>query len=440
MRSIIFFSFFLCMTCSKVLAEELGPPDVYASVLRSLPETGNASTQTTLLQEALPLDEWQIVGDPAAEAKLAKLLDYSSQEPTWLSRWQAAGLLTGYSGFLQTAEWGRLPFNAQEKAEFDELLEKLFSKSGETYVPKPPYQTFLDLKRTYDRTLADWQATPSESRTPELERRLNTARAQFENYTKSGDGTSIRLADRRLRSLRGYDYVSFGQRAQSVFKANSALPSDISPPLRTVASAKSNWIVVEVNLSSLKEIKFGYDPTSVARYWCCDAELRSDDPAIIRLHFELAYVNISRPWMDEDVAFGVARQLWRYPENMSSATLSSGAPASSDNWLGQLTYIPRSYLVVRNLQLSIPDDPRIYRAIRRAIAGNAKLRIGPFAVAGTFQTDLGPVEVIPHLSGSDLLVVPTLQIIGSSGSLMPIAPQPRSDLVWQSQLPKLPID
>jgi len=298
------------------------------------------------------------------------------------------------------------------------------------------------LKSAYEQVLAEWQATPIDQRTTELGNKLSAARTTFDAFGKTTEGASLRIADRRLRALLGYDYSELGRRAQDTFKRQTmdsngvAARSAIYPSLPSLVVG-AGWLTVNFVLSTADPPQFGYTPP-LHQYWCCGTAELDGQVIVTKIQFEMAKTIVSRPWLDGDAAFGAGRNVWRFGSD--SPKLSEGVASTDDNWSGPLTYMPQEFVFARQLHLSIPDDARVYRAIQTAIEGKSSLRFGPFAVSGRFDGATGPVEVVPYLAGPGMLVVPQVQLIGTLGTIMPPAPDPRSDLVWRSPLPALPVN
>lgn len=441
-RSLIRFGFSAVVLLTGVSPTVAGDSQaIIGSIYQSLTAVVSADNRLSILKEAIPIDVWGSLSDPGKDRELAQMLGRLSQEPNWLGQTKLDGFKDEYDIFLHQAEWGRLPFNDNEQSEYNAILKQLFKGGLPEQGPSQTYARLLALKKTYNSTLSEWQSTASDQRSKDLSDRLAAARKSLDAFGKGQpDEFAVRTADKRLRTLLGYDYASFGRRAQDRFNRTLGDKGDpvstLIPSLSSLANSEG-WIKVDVDLSTTSEVSFGYRP-DLKSILCCDEEGNGLDLAVTHINFEYALAELDRPWFDDDAIFGQGRTLWRLPPGLRD--LSVGAPASKSTLASDLTFVPHRVVFVRELQVKFQHNVSLYNIVAAALRHKVQLRLGPFAVAGQFVGTLGSVDVAPYLDGVDSLIVPQAQVFATIGSINPKTPDPRQDLIWNSALPDLHIE
>ncbi|WP_192925849.1 hypothetical protein, partial [Sinorhizobium meliloti] len=398
----------------------------------------DGQTELSLFHDAVPIDTWLILTDLQSSAKIVEEISTASQEPNWVGKTKAHGLLDAYRDFVDTSSWGRLPFNSSEAEEFQGVIARLFTRDGQKLRPRPGYKTYLTLRADYVSALDRWQSTPPAQRTPELTDRLNQTREALNQITRGEDGARTKLADAKLRNLYGYDYTYFKRRAENRLSSYSAnATSSLLPSLNSIL-LEPRWMEAELQAVPDGAAPFGYVPL-LSQDWCCTEGGVHFTANVSQLSFEIAIADIIRPWLDADAVFGAGRNFWRYKTG-NGPKLSIGRPSTDEMWEGAITFLPLRTILVRNLRIGVDGDPTVFKAIQSALSRRSQLRYGPFAIAGEFDGPIGRVPVAPYLDPSGTLVVPQAQLLGSVGEITPMSPEPREGLVWEDPLPILPIE
>ena len=99
------------------------------SVSRALFDTFNHESTagyTSVFVVAIPLNIWLLDPSRPDAQMIINFISDQMISANWITERSKRSLFEGYTELLKTAEWGKLPLNDAEKAEYGQLLTKLF--------------------------------------------------------------------------------------------------------------------------------------------------------------------------------------------------------------------------------------------------------------------------------------------------------------------------
>ncbi|MER8963877.1 MULTISPECIES: hypothetical protein [unclassified Mesorhizobium] len=418
-------------------AQEPTPTTVYAALHASIPL--DQGSFATVFLRSVPLD---LLAEHGTEAdnfynSIADITN-GAVAPNWISQLEPGTAAELYTHLVSEASWGRVPFTTEMK-EYEELTAALYVKSGNgQFLARPAVKRLLELQANLAAVTQEWVAAKPEERTPALKARLDAAKAALQNDTEANK-LIPKLA--RLKTLVNYDYRTRGLEAKERLNRNidaktGKLATKATPQISFFSQA-SSWEAVSVTLDVSTPAPPGSLTPTLPPVWCCDlpaAGAGNELSPVFKMEFERMVVKISQPWRDDQILSGAARQIWKWKGD--EAPLSRGQAGLADPGGGvDLTLLPRQLVLIRNVKISGEFEESLMRAIAEAATGKRRVYFGPIAVAGDFAFGNGLMRIQPFGVDRKVIAVSAVQIIGLTGDILPPAPDPRADLVWEDPLP-----
>jgi hypothetical protein len=383
-------------------------PNAYSTLYNAIKPIG--PFELHLIARAVPVNPWRYRGDLRYDPPVVSELANGLYQSSWVSALPTQTIISSYMDFLNNSQWGRVPFSTQQQKDFDEITERLFDRKNGSFTLKPLYNEFLTLKSEYNSVLREWQETPEDRRSEDLERRLNVARSKVEDEKFR----SLIPLTGRLRSLLSLDYGRLGRRAKERFKSNSddaraiAVNTVLYPSFQVPVSAIS-WTPINLTEDGTAPEPASI-PASLNSGWYVDdagGKHAVAGPKQFKLRFDMASLEVSYPWMDEDALFGSGRRLWRFED--PTKQISDGIGIAQP--IGPLSSIVRRLIIVRNIYIDAPFSLEIASALRD-LKPNTTLNLGPLAIGGQFRTHDGDYIANPIETTAGELLIPGIQIVG----------------------------
>jgi hypothetical protein len=429
----------LAGSSGRALTQEIQPISVY-SALRDGLASDPASFATVFLR-ATPIDLLRAYGSDAQSFQNAwSDVENGAIAPNWISLLQPGGVASLYTKLLSNATWGRVPFTV-EGQEFDDLVTALYTSENGKYVPKIPAKRLFAQQAELNAALQDWNATPPAQRTEQQKARLDMARSILAN-DKASQALIPKVA--RLKVLANYDYAVRGAQIKQRYLANidavSNRPRSRTAPTLNAFLSNAAWTLVSFALSPQATAAGGTYTPQLTPVWCCDlpSDIVTENLSHpIQVTFQLLRLAIVQPWRDDQILSGAARQIWKFRENQPSLSRGKEFLNTNDDTV-DMTLLPKEIILIRNVQLKGSFDSKLLKALSDAVASQEKqVYFGPLAIAGDFQFGGQVVHVQPMGLDSQVLYIPGVQIFAYSSDVLPIVPDARSNLTWDSPLPAL---
>lgn len=144
------------------------------------------------------------------------------------------------------------------------------------------------------------------------------------------------------------------------------------------------------------------------------------DTSDFSMKFELVQVPISRPWFSPEFLRNTA---WRWGPNSGMDKLSDGGKPPK----GQLVAYPTTAVFIRNIEINFAELHDKSSEYSQQIAAKASASYGPFKLSGGYNR--GVEEKSFDSSTDDKgLKVPGMQLIALKCSVLPLSPNPSSDI------------
>lgn len=142
----------------------------------------------------------------------------------------------------------------------------------------------------------------------------------------------------------------------------------------------------------------------------------SEDMSRFNLSFELAVVQISRPWFSPEF---LANTSWRWAPEVGEADLSNGLQPPD----GQLVAYPTAAVFIRNLKLDCADLRTNRSSYEQQISVGTRLNFGFFSLGGSYRRGVSEHQFSSKFTENGL-EVPGMQIIGFRCAVLPKSPNP----------------
>jgi len=151
----------------------------------------------------------------------------------------------------------------------------------------------------------------------------------------------------------------------------------------------------------------------------------------LTIQFELLRVNITRPWMYQDL---FARRYWAWKKTHENLLITDGGNVPSERPLGPrgMPVLPTAFFVVRNVRLTgnwSEEDARFYATQTQA---RASFGWACFSVSGSYSESTSERTYTGQFANATITIEQP-QIIAVGGLFPPRCPNPDPGLSWSTR-------
>lgn len=202
------------------------------------------------------------------------------------------------------------------------------------------------------------------------------------------DAKTIKLSSNTLTDEYGFD-----------FKVTSCLPNSICDYQADI------WRKISIEKSEITQLVTEFE-TSVA----ADIinEFGNIEIILDKIEFEYCFVDIIRPWFDEEL---VKNQNWKY--NTDSEKLSDG----SDNLKGNIPAFPVKIVLIKNVDLMFTPDVTVNEEVKDKLLKGDKLFFGSMLLKNIpinlHKQSISSLK-IHNISNTELSVIASTPVTGSA--------------------------
>lgn len=350
-----------------------------------------------------------------------------------------------YEFLMQSAALPYEEVSDEDKKEIDRLNDWLLNNFS-TYTVFEKY--YFSAADAYDQEAN--KENPSTTKLQILFQRKNKAlndwltigkKIEYENkqarivYLSSGDPSSL-----------WNQYRTTLQNNQQIASNNQYYQTFLEPPVSTWGTS-GQWSTFEkrIDESDIYNYSkttswgggggFGWGLFSFGAGASGGSSVKHDksETGSVSVRFEYSRIRIIRPWMNENI-FGYRWWWWRkqfgYKLYSDGGNLNIPKP---DRPIGNMPFIPRHMIVVRNLEIIANFTKNDQKIIESHMSASVKFGWGPFSAKGTYSEATGEKTVKGSFDGTTLRVDQP-QIIAFTGPLLPLCPNPDRTLPWQDDI------
>jgi hypothetical protein len=251
-----------------------------------------------------------------------------------------------------------------------------------------------------------------------------------------------------IRQLEGRDGSAFWDELNARFAANQRkLTSGLEFAPVTLAPKYKSWFTdagwtkfsfdqkdmdnqstsTSIGVAGALDGKFGIVTLSGSGSYQEDKEFIKIQETSLAFKCELMRVTINRNWMNPLV---FQSRAWKFASDAPAAKYSTGG--SIENRVlptGPFVSLPTTVILARNVEIIGKFQDTVEERMKREIAAEASLGIGPFSISGSVSYK-DRKESIKGTIANNLITIKDTQIIAAISQVLPEVPNPDNNLPW----------
>ncbi|QGM46390.1 hypothetical protein [Methylocystis heyeri] len=346
-----------------------------------------------------------------------------------------------YSSILQYKLYPIADLSPQEKQKLADA-----QKSYEELAPAcdAAEDNYWDARIPYDEAEANYANGTGPAPTPAMKRAVERALEKWIAAGKIKQETNLAI----IKQLQGRDGSAFWDRLDTLFAENQRkLKSGATFPPVTLAPKYNSWFKDagwtkfsfdqkdmnnqstsnSIGVAGSLDGKFGIVTLSGSGDYKQDQEYIKVQQTELTFRCELMRVTISRNWMNSLVFNSRA---WKFDPTAPSAKYSSGGSIQDRIVpVGPFVSIPTTVILARNVEIIGKFQDTVEERMKRELAANASLGIGPFSISGNVSYR-DRKETIKGTIANNLITIKDTQIIAAISQVLPELPNPDPNLPW----------
>lgn len=303
---------------------------------------------------------------------------------------------------------------------------------------------YLDACDAYDEAEASYKNKSGPPPSRSLKAKVDSALQKWIAAGKVQQETNLAI----IQQLEGRDGSAFWQGLDEKYAKNQRkLTSGLEFPAVSLSPKYNSWFKAEgwtkfkfdqtdmdnqststaLGVAGALDGKFGIITISGSGNYQDDQSYTKIDQTDLSFECELMRVTVNRPWMNP-LIFG--SRAWKFDEAAPSAKYSTGG--SIKNVIkptGVFVTVPTTVILARNVKIIGKFQSTIEEQMKREIAANASLGIGPFTISGRVSYKDTSHQIKGTIAGNTI-EAKDVQIIAAISQVLPELPNPDTNLPW----------
>jgi hypothetical protein len=345
-----------------------------------------------------------------------------------------------YNAVLTRASLPQKQLTAGQQQEAKDIRQWLSDNTG-------TYNTFRDMYFAARRAREQEENNPQSDGTllGELRQKESDAEAAWESagQRRTWEDMNARLADiEKTNPVRIWDDLrrQFNQNKKNAPKG-PYVQVYFEPPVVQWGSSATSWASFERTVSESDSYQYSHQTAwsgGASAGWglwsfgagasgSTNYQKYISNTSTMKVKFEYLRVLLNRPWIDELV---FTYQFWTWSKLFGFKYLSDGGNLAANpplRPLGIMPVLPKSLIVVRNVELSANFTHDDQTLIQSQFSASASGGWGPFSISGSYSESTSEKRVQASFDGTTIRINQP-QVIGYAAMLLPKTPDPDQSL------------